>query len=88
MAVVRYEVLVGMNIGDMKSVDSETNLEDAVDFYEDLCELVRKYVSNHKGTIFRGVFLLEEHDKSKVVKAHYFNNINGELSEQEVVKYL
>lgn len=90
MAEVRYEVLVGNGISDMKSLCSYTNLDGAVDFYDVLCELINRFVRNHEGPIFRGVFLLEEHDKSKVVKAHYYfrNNINGEFADEEVKYYL
>jgi hypothetical protein len=88
MAEVRYEVLVGYGIGDMKTTLSFTNLDDAVDFYDDLCKLINRYVSNHEGSVFRGVFLLEEHDKSKVVKGHYYCNNNGRLSDKEIKYYL
>lgn len=83
MAVVSYEIFVGVGSGRIKHVFSDTNLDDAVDFYDDLCKLMNRYVSNYKGSIFRVVLLYEKRDKFKFIKAHYYVN-NGEFSNKEV----
>lgn len=84
MEVVRYEILVDTGIGGKKHVSSDIHLVDAVDFYDDLCKLMYRYVSNYKGSIFRGVLLYEKRDKYKFIKAHYYVNNNGEFSDKEV----